>query len=110
MRSQNRIFLKEEDRISNKNMGANKNKTLVLSSFDIQEILRHFGIDWIMLTLIERLRIAIKNYNPQKISIPVRGGFHYEKPQSGLIEWMPLYNQDDQDGKSFNKSCRIPSI
>jgi len=94
---------KEKDGISKKNMKANKNKTLVLSSFDIQEILRHFGVDWTMLTLAERLRIAINNYDPQKISIPVRSGFHYEKPQSGLIEWMPLYHQDDQGGKVLIK-------
>ncbi len=80
-------------------MSANKNKTLVLSSFDIQEILRHFGADWTMMTLVERLRIAINNYNPQKLAIPVRSGFHYGKPEPGLIEWMPLYNQDDQGGK-----------
>ena len=84
-------------------MRAPKNKTLVLSSFDIQEILRHFGVDWIMVTLVERLRIAINNYNPQKLSIPVRSGFHYEKPEPGLIEWMPLYNQDDKGGKVLIK-------
>jgi ornithine cyclodeaminase/alanine dehydrogenase-like protein (mu-crystallin family) len=96
-------FFKEKSSVSKKNMRANKNKTLVLSSFDIQEILRHFGVDWTMMTLVERLRIAINNYNPQKISIPVRSGFHYEKPQSGLIEWMPLYHQDDQGGKVLIK-------
>lgn len=84
-------------------MSANKTKTLVLSSFDIQEILRHFGVDWTMTTLIERLRTAINNYNPQKLSIPVRSGFQYEKPEPGLMEWMPLYNQDDQGGKVLIK-------
>jgi L-lysine cyclodeaminase len=84
-------------------MRANKSKTLVLSSLDIQEILRHFGVDWIMMTLVEQLRIAINNYNPQKLSIPIRNGFHYEKPEPGLIEWMPLYNQDDQGGKVLIK-------
>ena len=84
-------------------MRANKNKTLVLSSCDIQEILRHFGVDWIMMTLIDRLRIAINNYNPQNLSIPVRSGFHYEKPGPGLIEWMPLYHQDEQGGKVLIK-------
>ena len=84
-------------------MSANKTKTLVLSSFDIQEVLGHFGVDWIMMTLVERLRIAINNYNPQKLSIPVRNGFHYEKPERGLIEWMPLYHQDDQGGKILIK-------
>ena len=53
-----KIF-KEEDTISKENMEANKNKTLILSSFDIQEILRHFGIDWTMRALVERLRIAL---------------------------------------------------
>ena len=80
-------------------MRANTTKTLVLSSLNIQEILRHFGVDWIMMTLVERLRVAINNYNPQKLSIPVRSGFQYEKPKPGLIEWMPLYSQDDQEGK-----------
>jgi ornithine cyclodeaminase/alanine dehydrogenase-like protein (mu-crystallin family) len=84
-------------------MRADKNKTLVLSSFDIQEIFRHFGVDWIMMTLVERLRTAINNYNPQTLSIPIRSGFHYEKPEPGLIEWMPLYNQDDQGGKVLIK-------
>lgn len=80
-------------------MIANKNKTLVLSSSDIQEILQHFGVDWTMRTLVERLRIAIYNYNPKNLSIPVRSGFHYERPEPGLIEWMPLFNQDDLGGK-----------
>ena len=84
-------------------MRSDKTKTLVLSSLDIQEILRHFGVDWIMMSLIERLQIAITNYNPQKISIPVRSGFQYEKPESGLIEWMPLYHQDDREGKVLIK-------
>ena len=84
-------------------MSSNTNKTLVLSSFDVQEILRHFGLDWTMMTLVERLTIAINNYNPQQLSIPVRSGFHYEKPQPGLIEWMPLHNQDDQHGEVLIK-------
>ena len=56
-----------------------------------------------MMTLIEHLRTAINNYNPQKLSIPVRSGFYYEKPQPGLIEWMPLYHQHDREGKVLIK-------
>ena len=84
-------------------MKENKNRTLVLSGFDIQEILRHFGVDRMMKTLVERLGIAIKDYDPQNITIPVRGGFNYVKPQPGLIEWMPLYHQHDQGGKVLIK-------
>src|SRR5688500_13707641 len=84
-------------------MSANKNKTFVLTSSDIHEILRHFGVDWTMMTLVEHLEIAINNYNSQKLTIPIRSGFHYEKPEPGLIEWMPLYNQDDQGGKVLIK-------
>jgi L-lysine cyclodeaminase len=84
-------------------MSVNRNKTLVLSSLDIQEILRHFGLDWTMMTLVDRLGIAINNYNPQRSSIPIRSGFHYENPEPGLIEWMPLYNQDEQGGKVLIK-------
>ena len=84
-------------------MRKNKNKTLVLSGFDIQEILRQFGVDWIMMKVVERLGIAINNYDPQTTSIPVRGGFNYEKPYPGLIEWMPLYHQHDQGGKVLIK-------
>lgn len=91
--------LQQKDRVIKKDMSLNKNKTLVLSSFDIQEILRHFGVDWIMMTLIERLKTAVNNYNPQKLFIPVRSGFQYEKPEQGLIEWMPLYDQNDHGGK-----------
>jgi ornithine cyclodeaminase/alanine dehydrogenase-like protein (mu-crystallin family) len=84
-------------------MRKNKNKTLVLSGFDIQEILRQFGVDWIMMKVVERLGIAINHYDPQTTSIPVRGGFNYEKPYPGLIEWMPLYHQHDQGGKVLIK-------
>lgn len=86
-----------------KNMRSNKTKTLLLSSFDIQEILRHFGVDWTMMTLVERLTTAISNYNPQQLSIPVRSGFYYEKPEPGLIEWMPLHDHNDQGGKVLIK-------
>lgn len=84
-------------------MRANQTKTLVLSSFDIQKIFRHFGVDWVMITLIERLSTTISNYNSQSLSIPIRSGFHYEKPEPGLIEWMPIYSQDEEGGKVLIK-------
>ena len=56
-----------------------------------------------MMTLVERLTTAISNYNPQQLSIPVRSGFYYEKPEPGLIEWMPLHDHNDQGGKVLIK-------
>lgn len=84
-------------------MQLQSNKTFILTGSDVQELVRHFGPDRIMLTLIERLRLAIRHYDPQQVSIPVRGGFHYDKPQPGLIEWMPFYNQQDEAGKVLIK-------
>ncbi len=72
-----------------------KDKTLILSGRDVQRIVSHCGLHSVMDTLIERLTIAIKTFNPNETAIPVRSGFHYEQPNSGLIEWMPLYNEGE---------------
>ncbi len=69
------------------------NKTLVLSSEDVQEIVRKKGLDEVMDALIERLTAAVSSFNPDKTDIPARSGFNYESPKVGLIEWMPLYNK-----------------
>ncbi|NNF00613.1 MAG: ornithine cyclodeaminase family protein [Pyrinomonadaceae bacterium] len=73
-----------------------KDQTLVLSSGDVQTIVLHVGLDRLTDDLIERLDLAIKLFDPKSTSIPVRTGFHYEKPEAGLIEWMPLYNQGEK--------------
>lgn len=72
-----------------------QNKTLILSSLDVQYIVRHCGLNRLMDELIDRLTAAVKLFDSQKTSVPVRSGFHYESPQAGLIEWMPLYNQGE---------------
>ena len=69
--------------------------TLVLTSSDVQEIVRQRGLDAIMHTLIERLDAAMQGFNPEQTSIPVRSGFNYMEPQMGLIEWMPLYEKGE---------------
>ncbi|MBL4709771.1 MAG: ornithine cyclodeaminase family protein [Flavobacteriales bacterium] len=69
------------------------NKTLVFSREDIHEIVKHVGLNQIMDELIHRLEIAIKSFDPSTIHIPIRSGFNYTKPDSGLVEWMPLYNE-----------------
>jgi ornithine cyclodeaminase/alanine dehydrogenase-like protein (mu-crystallin family) len=67
------------------------NKTLVLSKKDILSIVNHFGIDRVMDDLIKRLEDEISNYDPAQIHIPIRDGFNYTVPNTGLVEWMPIY-------------------
>jgi ornithine cyclodeaminase/alanine dehydrogenase-like protein (mu-crystallin family) len=69
------------------------NKTLVFSREDIHSIVKHVGLDQIMDELIERLEVAIQTFDPSNIHIPIRSGFNYKKPDAGLVEWMPLYNE-----------------
>ena len=46
--------------------------------------------------LIYRLEKAFVDFDATKSDIPVRAGFHYEKPEQGLVEWMPIHNIGDQ--------------
>jgi len=71
------------------------NKTLVLTKKDVIETLNQVGLDHIMDELILRIEQAIIDYNVQNTNIPTRSGFHYDVPHTGLVEWMPVY----QNGK-----------
>ncbi len=71
------------------------NSTLVLSASDIAEIVRAVGIDDLMDTLISRMTTAFETFDPEQTVIPVRSGFNYETPVRGLIEWMPLFNKNE---------------
>jgi ornithine cyclodeaminase/alanine dehydrogenase-like protein (mu-crystallin family) len=65
-------------------------KTILLSSADIEEIVRRVGPDRLIDQLTARLRAAFESFDPETTRIPPRRGFHYEVPAPGLIEWMPL--------------------
>ena len=65
-------------------------KTTVLSQLDIQAIVVEAGVDRLMDELIVRLDEAFRSFDPQRTSVPVRDGFSYTSPRSGLLEWMPL--------------------
>ena len=77
-------------------MQLRKNTSLILSGSDVEAIVRHCGLNKLMDTFIARLTAAIQSFKPNQTIIPVRGGFSYEEPQSGLVEWMPLLNTGDQ--------------
>ena len=67
-------------------------KTYVLREEDVQELIRVEGVHAIMDELIKRLEDALLKFQPEAIQIPIRDGFNYTEPQTGLIEWMPVYN------------------
>ena len=72
-------------------MADDKRPTLILTGDDIAEIVRRIGCHEFMDLMTERMHRAFAGFDPAKTSVPVRDGFHYAKPASGLIEWMPLY-------------------
>ena len=71
-------------------------KTLVLANADINAIVQHYGVDTIMDELIKRVADAFETFDAEKTIIPIRSGFNYEHPHTGLVEWMPLYNKGHQ--------------
>ncbi|MFT5640011.1 MAG: ornithine cyclodeaminase/alanine dehydrogenase-like protein (mu-crystallin family) [Cyclobacteriaceae bacterium] len=79
----------KEDMIKN-------NRTLILTQGDIQQIASIVGINDIMGELIGQLKEALVNFDPNKTQIPARSGFNYTEPNTGLIEWMPLYEKGDE--------------
>ena len=71
-------------------MRTNTKKSLILSKNDIQCIVQHYGLNEVIDKIIARIDLAFKNYKSDKTIIPIRSGFHYDQPHTGLIEWMPL--------------------
>lgn len=76
-------------------MNSNK-KTTVLSSSDVQAIVQSYGLNNIMDKLINVLEREILAYDAKETVIPKRSGFNYEKPYSGLVEWMPVYSKEKE--------------
>ena len=60
-------------------------KTTVLSQLDIQTIVVQVGVDRLMDELIARLEDAFRSFDPQQTIVPVRDGFNYSSPRSGLL-------------------------
>ena len=64
-------------------------ETIIVSTDDIRLIVHHMGIDTLMDEMIERLTAAFVAYDPSETIIPARAGFQYDRPNTGLLEWMP---------------------
>jgi ornithine cyclodeaminase/alanine dehydrogenase-like protein (mu-crystallin family) len=71
-------------------------KTLILSINDIRDIINEIGLDSLMDVLITRMEQAIFEFDFDKTIAPVRDGFEYHEPNSGLLEWMPLLQIGEQ--------------
>lgn len=63
-------------------------ETIIASTNDIRLIVQHVGIDALMDEMIERLTSASVAYDPCETNIPARAGFQYDRPDTGLLEWM----------------------
>ena len=74
----------------------NKNKTLILTSNDVNAIVHADGLDQIMDKLISKTSTEIKKYNPSHTDVPIRSGFNYEGEHHGLIEMMPVHKKNDE--------------
>ncbi|MEM9888638.1 MAG: ornithine cyclodeaminase family protein [Bacteroidota bacterium] len=77
-------------------MHTKQKHTLVLSSKDVQQITLNYGFDKLMDDLIARLKAFMAHFDPQKTIIPIRSGFNYLEPYTGLVEWMPLHAKGEK--------------
>lgn len=67
--------------------------TLILTAADVQRVVHHVGLDRLMDELIDGLTAAFVAYDPAATDVPVRHGFAYTKPTTGLVEWMPCMDR-----------------
>lgn len=77
-------------------MNPRREKTLLIESEDIKKIVDHFGLDFIVDGLLEKLEFALGSFDAKKTIVPARSGFQYETPNYGLIEWMPVNKNGDR--------------
>ena len=63
--------------------------TRVLDLPALAAVVRDVGLDRLLDELIERTTEALAHHDPEEIETIDRRGFHYAKPDFGLVEWMP---------------------
>ena len=65
--------------------------TRVIGAADIAAMLRIVGRDEFMDLMIEALRSRFKSFDADEVQVRERDGFRYDKPDLGLLEWMPTH-------------------
>ncbi len=63
--------------------------TRILTPADVAKVVAEIGLDPLLDELIKRLTDALAAHDPDVIVTIDRAGFNYEKPDVGLVEWMP---------------------
>ncbi len=63
--------------------------TTILDTAALRAIVADLGVDSVMDEMIERLRTRFASHDPKQTETIQRTGFAYQKPELGLIEWMP---------------------
>lgn len=65
-------------------------ETTIIARDDIATIINVVGLDRLMDDMVDRLRKAIVSFDETRTRVRTRDGFHYTKPDLGLLEWMPV--------------------
>jgi ornithine cyclodeaminase len=63
--------------------------TRILGIECLAAVVEQVGITGLLEEMIERLAHACDRYDPEVVETVDRSGFRYDKPDLGLIEWMP---------------------
>lgn len=64
-------------------------ETRVLGARDLAVLIAQVGLDALLDELIGRLVAALERHDDELLVTQDRAGFHYLKPDLGLVEWMP---------------------
>ena len=64
-------------------------ETLVITSRDLSDIVRQVGVNQLMDELLVSLATALRDYDQAQTQVVARHGFSYDRPHSGVLEWMP---------------------
>jgi L-lysine cyclodeaminase len=70
------------------------NSTTIITSTHIAEICDEISIDFLMDETIRQLELALQHYDDNNVLVKKRDGYFYTSPVYGMIEWMPVYIQN----------------
>lgn len=68
-------------------------KTKILGAEDMATLLDAVGPDRLMDLMLEALRRRFAEHDDDTVEVRTRDGFRYDKPDLGLIEWMPTHER-----------------